>query len=103
MRANLKHKFDLKSKTLLDGVFPELSTSGCSLLFRLVFHLQRTDLSFIVDVPLQVGGDFSDTVISEHMAYNGRVIIIGNISSYNRTTPPEGSFTLTKPNATFLK
>ena len=30
----------------------------------------------------QVGGDFADTAICEHMADNGRVVIIGAISGY---------------------
>ena len=47
-------------------------------------------MMFIV---IQVGGDFADTIICEHMADNGRVVIIGAISGYNTTEAAKGLFT----------
>ena len=38
----------------------------------------------------QVGGDFSNTVITKHMKMFGRVAIIGSISGYNATSPRTG-------------
>ena len=39
---------------------------------------------------LQVGGTFSDTVLTKHMKRYSRVVVIGIISSYNATSPPQG-------------
>ena len=39
---------------------------------------------------LQVGGDFSDTVLSQHMKFFGRAVFIGVISAYNVINPTKG-------------
>ena len=41
---------------------------------------------------VQVGGDFSNTVITKHMKMFGRVVVIGIISSYNLTAAKTGWF-----------
>ena len=41
---------------------------------------------------LQVGGEFTDTVIRGHMAQLGRVAICGSISTYNAVEPFKGAY-----------
>ena len=41
-------------------------------------------------VVLQVGGNFSSTVIGKHMKMGGKVIVIGNMSEHGKT--PIGNF-----------
>ena len=39
----------------------------------------------------QVGGDFTDAVIAQHMKFNGRVVIIGGMAGYNEKEPSKGT------------
>ena len=38
----------------------------------------------------QVGGDFTDTVMMNHMKIGARAVIVGAISLYNVQDPPKG-------------
>ena len=57
-----------------------------------IFNL-RAVINFIDRLRLlQVGGDFSDTVLSQHMKLFGRAIFVGVSFNNNESTPTKGKF-----------
>ena len=75
-----------------------LSVSICSqymyILINLRFQIFRHGhylYAYLIRSPIQVGGEFSNTVITKHMKEFGRVAIRGCISGYNATDTPNRS------------
>ena len=80
-------------KSDVSKVLTGIDRSLIASIFRTVpfpIILLNHSLDHVLVCVLQVGGEFTDTVMEHHMKQYGRVVVVGGISVYNEKEPPKG-------------